>query len=84
VEQELLLTGCVVRLLPRITPWRSQNGVGVLYDWCKDITQGVAFEYMDAGVAPVNQQGGSLRGDLKSDFKNDNIYFMALTMNWKF
>jgi len=58
--------------------------VGALYDWRKDITLGVAFEYMDAGDAPVNQQGGPLRGDLKSDFKNDNIYFLALSMNWKF
>ena len=58
--------------------------VGALYDWRKDITLGVAFEYMDAGSAPVNQQGGPLRGDFKSDFKNDNVYFLALSMNWKF
>ena len=58
--------------------------VGALYDWRKDITLGVAFEYMDAGSAPVDQQGGNLRGDLKSDFKNDDIYFLALSMNWKF
>jgi long-chain fatty acid transport protein len=58
--------------------------VGVLYDWRKDITLGAAFEYMDAGDASVNQKGGPLRGDLKSDFKNDNIYFLALSMNWKF
>ena len=58
--------------------------VGALYDWRKDLTLGVAFEYMDAGSAPVKQQGGPLRGDLKSDFKNDDIYFLALSMNWKF
>ena len=58
--------------------------VGAMYDWRKDITLGVAFEYMDAGDASVNQKGGPLRGDLKSDFKNDNIYFLALSMNWKF
>jgi len=37
-----------------------------------------------AGEAPVNQQGGNLRGDLKSEFKNDDVYFLALSMNWKF
>jgi len=58
--------------------------VGALYDWRKDITLGAAFEYMNAGSAQVNQQGGNLRGDLKSDFKNDNVYFLALSMNWKF
>ncbi len=58
--------------------------VGALYDWRKDLTLGVAFEYMDAGSAPVDQQGGPLRGDLKSQFKNDDVYFLALSMNWKF
>jgi long-chain fatty acid transport protein len=58
--------------------------VGAMYDWRKDITLGVAFEYMDAGDASVNQKGGPLRGDLKSDFKNDDVYFLALSMNWKF
>lgn len=58
--------------------------IGALYDWRKDITLGVAFEYMDAGEAPVNQQGGNLRGDLKSEFKNDDVYFLSLSMNWKF
>ena len=58
--------------------------VGAMYDWRKDITLGVAFEYMDAGDASVNQKGGPLRGDLKSDFKNDDIYFLSLSMNWKF
>jgi long-chain fatty acid transport protein len=58
--------------------------VGALYDWRKDITLGVAFEYMDAGDAPVDEQGGNLRGELKSQFKNDDIYFLALSLNWKF
>jgi hypothetical protein len=39
---------------------------------------------MDAGSAPVDQQGGPLRGDLKSQFKNDDVYLLALSMNWKF
>jgi long-chain fatty acid transport protein len=58
--------------------------VGALYDWRKDITLGASLEYMNAGDAPVNQQGGPLRGDLKTEFKNDNIYFLALSVNWKF
>lgn len=58
--------------------------VGALYDWRKDLTLGVAFEYMDAGDAPVDQQGGNLRGDFKSEFKDDNFYFLALSLNWTF
>ncbi len=32
----------------------------------------------------LNQQGGPLRGDRKGEFKNDNIDFLALSLNWKF
>jgi len=39
---------------------------------------------MDAGDAPVDEQGGNLRGELKSQFKNDDIYFLDLSLNWKF
>ena len=58
-------------------------GIGALYDWRKDITLGVAFEYMDAGDAPVDQRGGPLRGDLKTKFKDQDVYFLALSLNWK-
>jgi hypothetical protein len=68
--------------LPRNRQYRY--AVGALYDWRKDLTLGIAFEYMDAGETPVKQQGDNLRGDLKSEFKNDDVYYLALSMNWKF
>ena len=43
-----------------------------------------AKEYMDAGKAPVDQSGGPLRGDLKTELENDDFYFLALSLNWKF
>ncbi len=58
--------------------------LGLQYDWSKDITLGAAYEYMDAGSAPVNQTGGPLKGDLKGDFKDDAFNILALSMNWKF
>jgi len=59
-------------------------GLGLTYDWRKNITFGAAYEYMDAGSAPVNQTGGPLRGNLKGRFKDDTFSILALNMNWKF
>jgi long-chain fatty acid transport protein len=58
--------------------------LGLQYDWRKNISFGAAYEYMDAGSAPVNQTGGVLRGDLKGRFKDDAFSIVALNMNWKF
>jgi long-chain fatty acid transport protein len=59
-------------------------GLGLTYDWRKNITFGAAYEYMDAGSAPVNQTGGALKGDLKGRLKDDAFSILALNMNWKF
>jgi len=58
--------------------------LGVQYDWRKNITLGAAYEYMDAGSAPVNQTGGPLKGDLKGRMKDDVFHILALNVNWKF
>ena len=58
--------------------------LGVQYDWRKDITLGAAYEYMDAGSAPVDQTGGALKGDLKGDLKDDVFHILALSAKWKF
>ena len=58
--------------------------LGLQYEWRKNITFGAAYEYMDAGSAPVNLAGGALKGDLEGRFKDDVIHILALNMNWKF
>jgi long-chain fatty acid transport protein len=58
--------------------------MGLQYAWRKDITLGAAFEYMDAGSAPVNQTGGPLKGTLKGDLRDDDFYILALSANWTF
>jgi len=58
--------------------------LGLQYAWRKDITFGAAYEYLDAGSAPVNQKGGNLKGDLKGRFKEDVIHVLALNVNWTF
>jgi long-chain fatty acid transport protein len=58
--------------------------LGLQYALRKDLTLGAAYEYMDAGSAPVNQTGGQLKGDLKGDLKDDVFHIVALSANWKF
>ena len=59
-------------------------GTGLQYDWNKDITVGVAYEYFDAGDAEINQQGGPLQGSLEGDYKTNEIHFFNATLIWRF
>ena len=59
-------------------------GAGLQYALRHDLTLGAAYEYMDAGDAPVNQSGGLLRGDLQGDLDSAEFHFFALNANWKF
>jgi long-chain fatty acid transport protein len=58
--------------------------VGLQYVLRSNLTLGAAYEYMDAGDAPVNQTGGPLRGDLQGDFDGAAFHFFALNANWTF
>jgi long-chain fatty acid transport protein len=58
--------------------------VGLLYEMRKDLTLGVAYEYMDAGSAPVSQTGNLLKGDLKGELQDDVFHILAISMNWEF
>jgi long-chain fatty acid transport protein len=59
-------------------------GAGVQYQVRKNLILGGAYEYMDAGDAPVNQSGGPLRGDFKGDLDSSGFHFFVLNANWKF
>jgi long-chain fatty acid transport protein len=59
-------------------------GVGLQYVLRNDLTLGAAYEYMDAGDAPVNQRGGLFRGDFKGALDRADFHFFALNANWKF
>jgi long-chain fatty acid transport protein len=54
------------------------------YDWGESITLGAAYEYLDAGEAKIDQQGGLLQGDLKGDYKRNEIHFIILNLIWRF
>ena len=59
-------------------------GVGLQYALRQDLTLGAAYEYMDAGDAPVNQTGGPLRGDFSGDLDQADFHFFVLNANWTF
>jgi len=57
---------------------------GLQYDWGENITLGAAYEYLDAGKAKIDQQGGPLQGDLKGDYQSNEIHFINLNLIWRF
>jgi len=57
---------------------------GLQYDWGENVTLGAAYEYLDAGKAKIDQQGGPLQGDLKGDYKRNEIHFINLNLIWRF
>ena len=59
-------------------------GAGLQYELSQDVTLGAAYEYLDLGAANINQTGGNLRGDLKGDYKKNQIHLIGLNVVWKF
>jgi long-chain fatty acid transport protein len=59
-------------------------GTGIQYDWSEAITLGVAYEYLDAGDAEIDQEGGPLQGSLKGKYGTNAIHFFAVNLIWKF
>jgi long-chain fatty acid transport protein len=57
---------------------------GLQYDWGENITLGTAYEYLDAGDAKIDQRGGPLRGDLKGDYKTNEIHVFNVNAIWRF
>jgi long-chain fatty acid transport protein len=59
-------------------------GTGIQYDWNENVTVGVAYEYLDAGKAKIDQAGGPLQGPLKGEYDTNKIHFFAVNLIWKF
>jgi long-chain fatty acid transport protein len=57
---------------------------GLQYDWGENITLGAAYEYLDAGKAKIDQQGGPLQGDLKGDYQSNEIHVINANLIWRF
>ncbi|MEE4603898.1 MAG: outer membrane protein transport protein [Desulfobacteraceae bacterium] len=59
-------------------------GTGIQYDWNQDVTIGAAYQYLDAGDADIDQDGGPLQGPLEGDYDPNAIHFLAVNLSWKF
>jgi len=57
---------------------------GIQYDWNEDITIGAAYQYLDAGDAEIDQEGGPMQGSLKGEYDTNVIHVMAVNLSWKF
>ena len=55
-------------------------GIGIQYDWNKDVTVKATYEYQDAGDAAIDQDGGPLKGE----YDINTIHFFAVNLIWKF
>jgi long-chain fatty acid transport protein len=59
-------------------------GIGIQYDWNRDVTWGLAYEFVDLGNAPINVRRGPLAGQLTGDYSTNHIQFVATNLVWKF
>ncbi|MFA9394259.1 MAG: OmpP1/FadL family transporter [Halodesulfovibrio sp.] len=57
---------------------------GIQYEVDEDVTLGVAYEYLDAGKAKIDREGGPLTGPLKGEYNTNHIQYVAVNMQWKF
>lgn len=56
---------------------------GLQYDWSKDLTVGIAYEYLDLQDGKL-EKSGTLAGDLAGKFSPYNVNVFTLNMAWKF
>ena len=59
-------------------------GTGIQYQINRDVTAGLAWEFMDAGPAPYSARRGPLAGTLQGHYSTDYLNFVALNLIWKF
>lgn len=56
---------------------------GVQYDWSKNLTLGLAYEFIDLGSASINKEG-TRKGDLVGDYDSNNINVVNLNLIYRF
>jgi long-chain fatty acid transport protein len=59
-------------------------GTGIQYEVNRDVTAGVAWEFMDAGPGPFSNRRGPLAGTLQGHYSTNYLNFVALNLRWKF
>ena len=56
---------------------------GVQYDWSKNLTLGLAYEFIDLGPANINKEG-FLRGNLVGDYSTNNVNVVNVNLIYRF
>jgi hypothetical protein len=56
----------------------------IQYDWNRDITLGLAYEFTDLGNAPINSRRRLLAGRLIGDYPTNDIQFVTTNLIWRF
>jgi long-chain fatty acid transport protein len=59
-------------------------GTGIEYQINRDLTAGVAWEFMDAGPGPYSAARGPLAGTLQGHYSTNYLNFVGVNFNWKF
>jgi long-chain fatty acid transport protein len=57
---------------------------GLIYDLNQRITMGLAYTFIDAGSASVNETRGPLSGTVQGDFSSNYIHVVALNVAMRF
>lgn len=56
---------------------------GVQYDWSKNLTLGLAYEFIDLGSASINKEG-FLRGNLVGDYGTNHVNVVNVNLIYRF
>lgn len=56
---------------------------GAQYDWSKNLTLGLAYEFIDLGSAGINKEG-FLRGNLIGDYSTNNVNVVNVNLIYRF
>lgn len=56
---------------------------GVQYDWSKNLTLGLAYEFIDLGSGSISKEG-FLRGNLSGDYSTNNVNVVNVNLIYRF
>jgi long-chain fatty acid transport protein len=59
-------------------------GTGLQYEINRNLTAGAAWEFLDAGSAPLSNRRGPLAGTLQGHYSTNYLNFVAFNLGWKF
>lgn len=68
--------------LPLDRTWRYSGGM--IWDYSKKMTFGLAYTFIDCGDAPINQRRGPLAGTLSGDYSSNYVHVIGISANFRF